>query len=526
MENDFLDELRANQPIKSDTMVAHSFSKYNVPKFIESPGKDWIQSGSDNLFPQYLVDMFGKSSTHNSIILIKQKQIAGEGWSIDDTADADQSAALKQFISRPNKRESLNAILSKVALDQQLFGYWTLGIKWSDCRTKIESVYHIDAAKIRIGKPDDDSEEYIESDYWYSDDWSKYRKPKFTPERIARFSPSNRIDQFQLLLVKKYTPGLNFYCFPDYQPCLNAIELQYELSNLQLNSIKNGLSPSLLISMNSGAPSAEQQDVNYKAFNNLYRGSDNAGKFILFYNKDKSSEPTITPLETSNLHQLYGELSNSIRDQIIEGHRIPKILASVNSPGELGASNEIAQEQERFYNTVIAPEQVEIENVINELLHINGFSVKLYIKDLQPISFQYNEATLLQILTVDEMRKKLGYAPLSESDRQELYSRNKIEKQPRVPSTHTAMESEPSAPVNDNIKNLSAKQHQQMLRVIRQVSKGQLTREAGSVLLSTGLGLNSDDINALLPEVEDEMDAVKPYTDQTDDKLTHKKLLK
>ena len=40
-----------------------------VPKsFAEKPsGKGWINYGDDNLYPQYLIDLYQKSGTHNAL---------------------------------------------------------------------------------------------------------------------------------------------------------------------------------------------------------------------------------------------------------------------------------------------------------------------------------------------------------------------------------------------------------------------------------------------------------------------------
>ena len=52
--------------------------------------------------------------------------------------------------------------------------------------------------------------------------------------------------------------------------------------------------------------------------------------------------------------------------------------------------------------------------------------------------------------------------------------------------------------VNDTIRQLSGREHQQMMRVMRQFAKGQLNYEQASVLLSTSLGLSSEEITLLL----------------------------
>lgn len=55
--------------------------------------------------------------------------------------------------------------------------------------------------------------------------------------------------------------------------------------------------------------------------------------------------------------------------------------------------------------------------------------------------------------------------------------------------------------VNENIKNMTAKQHQQLLRIIRQFKKGQLDKLQASILIKSGLGLDDSEVEALLGDI-------------------------
>ena len=52
-----------------------------VPKSYEekSSGKGWINYGDDNLYPQYLIDLYQKSGTHNALCTSIAYMIFGEG---------------------------------------------------------------------------------------------------------------------------------------------------------------------------------------------------------------------------------------------------------------------------------------------------------------------------------------------------------------------------------------------------------------------------------------------------------------
>ena len=501
---------KMNKEQLASKVAGFSFTKYSVPQFKESADKKWIKAGVDNMYPVYLVDRLNKSATHNAIIAAKIKQIVGEGFVVEDSEDKDQQAAIKEFL----KKIDSNNLLRKIATDQQVFGYFSLGTIWSNDRTKISNIYHIDASAIRVGRPNEDD---VIEEYWYSKNWKKYINPKYAPICIATFNPGNRIEPSQLLFVKKYRPDTQFYGLPEYVSALNAIELEYELSNYQLNSVKQGFSPSMLVSLNNGDATEEQKEVIWRTLNNLYKGSDNAGRFMLTFAPDKEHAPSVTPIQGNNLNELYTSMAEFVQEQIIIGHRLTSpMLAGIKTSGDLGGSKELKQASELFFTQVIGPEQIEIEETFNRILQINGFSLKVFIKDLQPLSYQIDPKEMLQVFTLDEIRKKLGLTPLSKEDRAEIYERNKIV--PALVSPTTAQlpgasgvpvaeaQAAEQSPTNEAVRNLTAKQHMQLVRIIRQYGKGQITKEVAVVLLKTGLGLNDSDIAQMLPDIEPEED--------------------
>ncbi len=514
---------------KNDSALqTFNFASYAVPVFKEKLYKEWISCGDNNLYPNYLVDKMNKCAIHNAIIESKVRQIIGEGMTVEDSQDKDQLSQVTAFLKKINMKK----LLRRIAFDYELFGYFFIGVTWSNDRTKIANLYHVDATSIRVGKPNPDTREIDK--FYYSEDWTQFKKKDFIPEEIPVFDPNCRIEANCLLMVRGYRPNTRFYNLPTYVGAMNAIELNYEIGNYMLNSIKNGLSPSMNIAFNNGNPSDEEKEVIYKQIRNLYSGSNNAGKFILSFNQSKDNATTVDPIETSNMSEIYSKLSEFCQNEIVRGHRLPNpILAGISVPGQLGLSNEIVQSAELFYNQVIAPVQLLLEETMQDLLEVNNFTLKVFIKDSNPISFTYSDATLLNILTINELRQRIGMPPLSDADIKNLAIRiakpeankepaNSAQPTPAKKATEGLSTDEPII-VNEAIRGLTAKQHQQLVRVIRQYSKGQITKEVATVLLKTGLGLSQEDIDAMLPDIEDETlsistPGVSPYVDQVDPK--------
>ncbi len=529
-----IQDLQDNKPTsykKESSIQAIKMASYKTPSFKEKKFKEWIQCGPDNLWPLYLISIMNNCAMHKRIILSKVKQIAGEGITIEDSEDKDQLAQMTEFLKKIKFNKKT---LKKVAYDQQLFGYWFLGVTWNATRTKIANVYHVDASSIRVGLPDEDTKQV--NHFWYSEDWTQFRKKDFKPERIEMFDPDCRIEENCLIMVRQYEPATRFYSLPGYEGSRDSIELSYELGSYMLNSIKNGLSPSLNVSFNNGEPTEEERETIYRTVNSLYKGSQNAGKFILSFNKSKDNATTIEPIQVSNMSEIYSSLDQYASNQIIIGHGLPSpVLGGVAIPGQLGGvSGEIEVASELFFNQVIAPAQIEIEEVLQEILEVNGFNLKIWIKDSQPVSYQYDDSTLMNIMTVDEMRLKINLPALSDFDKKNLAvnittpdflatpeqtSVNGTPSPGEQPAAPAEMASDVS--VNENIKNLTPKQHQQIIRILRQYGKEQITKETASTLLKLGYGLGDSDIETMLGDTEEDEQqmavatpGVQPYVNQ------------
>lgn len=133
-------------------------------------------------------------------------------------------------------------------------------------------------------------------------------------------------------------------------------------------------------------------------------------------------------------------------------------------------------------------------------------------RDWKDVLRDKKQAAIDVAMTVEDANRELidlGYRPTVTSIDVAQLTDNPVQAPPGAPTTITDTRTTPSASasapavVNDNIKNLSAKQHQQLARVIRQFSRGQLTESAARTLLKTGLGLDPEDIDALLSPDED-----------------------
>lgn len=361
-----------------------NFDAHGLPTFKENSKKGWVEFGDDNLYPQYLAELSQKSADHNAILKGKAEMIAGDGI-IDENVTPEMAAFLKNAKSKSTVKD----IIQKVAYDLALYGGFALNVIWSKDKTRIAQIEYIDFSKVRIALPDDDFIEDV--DYYYlSRDWDNLRKDQNKPKIKQGFSKKYNGQVIngepqgapsQVFYYVEHRPGLEYYTLPDYVGAVNAIEIDYEMDNFHLNSIKNGFAPSLMISFIGSEPTEEEMDILYKQINKKYKGSANAGKIILTYSLNAENVPQITPIELNDSDERFDLLRGVVQQKILTGHRVTSpMIFGVKTPGQLGGRSEIIDAYDLYLKTVITPKQRKIEEVFNKLLIANEIQDELLIE--------------------------------------------------------------------------------------------------------------------------------------------------
>jgi len=338
-------------------------SKYEERSYRETPNREgFVNYGDDNLFPQYLVDLYHSSATHNALVTSIAMMIFGKGF---DASDLQGRLAFDQW--------NLNNELRKACLDFKIQGGFALEINWSLDRTTIANVSHLPFENVRSGFVNE--EEKVEY-YYYSKDWTDKRQE---PEEICCFDVEKKIDHpTQIMYVKPFSPGSFYYPKPDYVGSINYIELDKEISIYHINNMQNGMSPSFSIHFKNGIPPQEERNRIRMDIERQLSGAGNAGKFIVTYSDDPDRKPDFEPFQLSDAHNQYQFLSEEVTAKIMIGHRVtsPQMFG-VAVPGKLGGGGELAESAELFEKNVIRPARQVVEEAVKTLLNAAGLQSRL-----------------------------------------------------------------------------------------------------------------------------------------------------
>ena len=388
-----------NNKIKANVDSLHvvSLSSYNRPKVIEDKRKEWVAYGDDNNYYQYLIDLYTNSTTNNAIINGVTNMIYGKGLdALDSSTKTDEYAALRSIFH--------NSCLKKISLDLKLLGEASFQVLYKD--KNVVRAEHFPRQTLRAEKCNEDGE--IEA-YYYHHDWGK-AKPSDKPQRIAAFGYGNGKEP-EIKIVKKYVSGYDYYCPVDYQGGLAYAELESEVADYLINDVQNGFSGTKVVNFNNGVPDREKQmqiknDVMHKLTGS--RGE----KVIIAFNNNAESKTTIDDVPLNDAPQHYEYLSSECATKLMVAHRVTSPLLLGIRDGNNGLGNnadEIKTASLLFQNITIRPYQDLIIECIDQILAVNGISLKLYFKTLQPLEFIETDNAI-----TDEAREEETGVKLSE----------------------------------------------------------------------------------------------------------------
>lgn len=383
---------------------------HKPPTFKEVKGKGWIAYGDDkgwrNRYPNYLLHLYNRSAKHHAIVNGKTDYVMGNGWDVDATGLTTEGLAkLQKFIKTPNPNETLDELTFKCALDVEIYGGFALEILYSR-KGEISEIHHADFHRYRVSKEQDV--------FFYHETW-KGRVKEDEIEQIPAFDPENGSGK-QLLYVKTYHPECDYYPLPQYLGCIPYVEIDSEIANFHYNSIKQGFMGGTIFQFFNGQPSPEEQEDMERLIEDKFCGTDNANKILMLFSDSREQGMEISEPRSNDFDKRYDILNKTTEQEIYGGHRIvDPALFGIKEEGIFTNRSQIRDSYELFKNTYVNGRQRFLERVFNNLASFMGFEGRLTLKDSEPISEGYSEATKVGVMTRDEIRQELGLEPLSET---------------------------------------------------------------------------------------------------------------
>ena len=342
----------------------------------------YIPFGQDNQFPELLNQLYYTSPLHGAIVDFKTNAVIGGGYTLE-TEKMSNEDKLKLYTFEKKIK------LGKVdkALTQQLIVHHRVYFKlcYND-KGDLYKIENISPEKVRVARD--------KQTYFLCDDWSA----RIDVRPIKKAHPTNS-DLEQLYCYELMTLGQEWYPLPQYSSALNFAFLSGELSYFAKANIQNSIFPSFAM-MFPKRPQSEEEKSMIKSTIDRLKGAANAGKAVAFFANNQDQLPKIEALPVNNNDKLFHEASALNTEQICFSHTIDPILMGVRTTGSLGGGADIKQAYVVFEKNVVMPLRNEVENIVNELLHLAKIPGKYMINNFQII----NET----IVEIDEEVSKIS----------------------------------------------------------------------------------------------------------------------
>ena len=369
-------------------MSKHEFNVFGLPShelplFQEKTGRDWVDYGFDNLYGDYLRDLYLGSSIQTAAVNGISEMIYGDGLDATDREEKpDQWLKTQRLLEQSDEN-----ILRQLCFDLKLYGQCYLQVIWNRVRTEIAELRFLPAHTVRTGIAD--SQGRVDC-YYVSPDWSRMREARYAPVKYPALDLEDRTEPASVYQIKAYQPGIHYYGLPDYVGSTNYVELDREISTFHLNNIKNGLFPSMLLSFNNGVPTDEERRTIERHVNDKFSGSGNSGRLLISFNDGSDSAPQLTPVNPNDNDGMYEFLAKECTTKILAGHRVTSpLLFGIRGDGSGFGNNaeELRDSFSLFQNTVVKPFQRTLLDGLEVLFAVNGIDLDFYFATLKPADF-------------------------------------------------------------------------------------------------------------------------------------------
>jgi hypothetical protein len=315
--------------------------------------RGYVPFGEDNLYPQYLNQMYYTSPLHSAIVNYKVNAVCGGGYELL----VDGLAAMDKVDSyAAEKRIGIRRNMKPVLLDLIVHGrvYFIIHLK----NGKAIKFKRLGAEKVRISK--------CKTMYLVNDNWLYLTKiDKYEP-----YHPECK-DGVYIYACENQSLGQDIYSLPSYTSALNWVFLDGEMSYLHKSNIQNSVFPSFAMMFPKKPQGREEMELIKETVNKL-KGAENAGKAVAFFANNQEQLPKIEAIPTNNNDQLFIQTDGRIDEKICQAHEIDPLIMGIRVSGKLGSGMELQQSYQTFEKNVIIPLREELEYIFNDLLEISG----------------------------------------------------------------------------------------------------------------------------------------------------------
>lgn len=332
-----------------NNIISLNFSEndYVVPSPIEkiqNNTEDMVPFGSENLFPQTLLDLVESTPLTSSIIDKITKYVYGEG--VNDEYST---------IIVDDKGTTLAELIYGVVNDYITFGAFALQIR----RNKLKEIKKIDRLRVERIRTNEDNNKF-----WYSKKWSKYSKANLVYDAFKGIEAK---DQSDSIYYFKNPSGRHVYGFAPYWSSMDDIVTCKALAEYATNTVNNAFTPSAVITLCEGKPTEDEAKKVEKKLNEKFAGTKNNAKLLVCFADSKDTAPEVTTFQAADVNAHYLSLKEQVRENILAAFSVDGILIGLHTNDGVFSQEAFEQSFKLFAKTEIQPIQQQIIKCFKKL---------------------------------------------------------------------------------------------------------------------------------------------------------------
>ena len=326
-------------------------------------GRDYVEWGTRNAYPDYLLDLYNNVPTLRTIINGNIDYVAGDDMTIVPLREEYKNSEMNR------RGDTVREQVKDIAKDFEIYGGFALQVI-RDLSGAVAEVYYLDMRYLRTNKEGDV--------FYYSEKWNKSSRdmiiyPAFMPNLDWNsLSDEERNRQASSVLFVKNV-HTQVYPAPLYAASVKACEIERLIDDFHLADINNHFVSSAIINFNNGEPSQEMKKEVERNINEKFTGASNGGRVMVSWNPNKENATTIEEFKMEDFGERYKALSQHSRTQIFTSFRAIPLLFGLTSEANTGFSTEEFEQSFKLYNrTQIQPVQQTICDAYDKIYGRRG----------------------------------------------------------------------------------------------------------------------------------------------------------
>lgn len=329
----------------------------------EYSNREWVEWGTKNAYPDYILELYKNVPTLQSIINGNIDYIAGDDIAILPLQPEYENGEMNR------KGDTIREQIKDISFDYEKLGGFALQVIRGMGGDPVE-VYYIDMGYLRANKECDV--------FYYCEKWGNRKAdiveyPAFVPNLDwGSLTDEQRARHASSILYVKNTHS-QVYPAPLFAAAVKACEIERLIDDFHISDLNNHFTSSAIVNFNNGDPGDEMKKEIVNEANEKFSGTRNAGRIMYSWNPNKDSATTIVEFEVKDFGERYKALSQHSRQQIFTAFRAIPLLFGLTSEANTGFSTDEFEQSFKLYNrTQIQPVQKMICDAYDKIYGKRG----------------------------------------------------------------------------------------------------------------------------------------------------------